>query len=354
MHPKNRIIILSDAIRTGKTTTLANWLENIDSKAGFICPDIENKRKLLNLQTGIYYDFELKEKSDNSTSIGKFHFSNDIIQKACKETLDAATKEFHFLIMDEIGKLEIETDLGFYPILNSIISNYQKPGNGYLILVIRDTLLQKALIKFNLKDSKILNLTEFKSAIQTHALVLAGGNSSRMGLAKGLISYHGSNQQDYLYSCLKLHCDHVYLSLKTNTTNTNPSELPCILDDEDYTDMGPTSAYISALNHQPLCNWILIACDYPFLKHRDIEFLYRFAEISKSSVCYGIEKMYEPLLAVYHLNDHFQFWNLLNNGNQSLFKYQKVIKPKVLMPISRAVLFSANTPEEMQEAKELL
>ena len=354
LYPKNRIIILSDAIRTGKTSALASWLENVHSKAGFICPDIENSRKLLNLQTGIYHDFELKVKTDDCTSIGKFHFSNQVIQQTCLETLEASQKGFQFLVLDEIGKLEIESDLGFFPILHQLFASYKQAGNGYLIVVIRDSLLQKAIEKFNLQSARILNLKEFKSSIQTHALVLAGGNSSRMGTPKGLISYHNNIQQDYLYNCLKQHCDHVYLSLKSNSISTNPSSLPYILDDIDYPDMGPTSAYLSAVNFNPLCNWILLACDYPFLKSRDIEFLLKYANIAKTSVCYGLEKQYEPLLAVYHLNNHLEFWMILQMGNQSLYKFQEKIKPKVLMPISRAVLFSANTPEEMMEAKELL
>ena len=351
LFPKNRIIVLSDTVRSGKTTALNKWLAPIQSKAGFICPDIGNSRKLLNLQTGTYHDFEVNEHEEDCVSIGKFHFSKSVIEKASLAILLALKTDVQFLVMDEIGKLEIESDEGFYPILSEVIATYQKPGNGYLILVIRDSLIQKGIDKFNLQDAILLNLQEFSAATRLHGLVLAGGNSSRMGFPKGLITYQHTSQQDKLYHDLNSYCNKVYLSLKVNSIQTNPTNLPSLLDDKDYPEMGPMSGLISALNKNPLCNWAVLACDYPFLKNTDIEFLIKHSASVNTSVCFGIENQFEPLLAVYHLNDFKAFWNLLQSGNQSLRKFQNCIQPQVLKPKDNSILFSADTPSDMKEAK---
>jgi molybdopterin-guanine dinucleotide biosynthesis protein A len=351
LFPNNRIIVLSDTVRSGKTTALYNWLQSLQSKAGFICPDIGDSRKLLDLQTGIYYDLETNENHEDCVSIGKFHFSKRIINKASLAVLQALKTDVQFLVMDEIGKLEIESDEGFFPILKEVIACYENQRNGYLILVIRDSLLHKAINKFNLQNIPILNLQGFLEATRIHGLVLAGGNSSRMGFPKGLITYHTMAQQDKLYYDLKTYCENVFLSLKNNSIQTNPRNLPCLSDDIDYPEMGPMNGFISALNKNPLCNWIVIACDYPFLKIADIELLVKHSAAVNTSVCFGIEKQFEPLLAVYHLNDFNQFWKMLQSGNQSLRKFQNYIQPQVLTPVNRTTLFSADTPADLKEAK---
>ncbi len=348
---ENRIIILSDDIRTGKSIALSNWLKNIRSKGGFLTPDIDNKRKLLSLNTGIYHNFEVEETAVDKVSIGRFHFSKKVMDDAAEEVLYIIDKGVQYLIIDEIGRLEIESNLGFFPILNELISSYQKPGLGYLILVIRQSLLQKGIEKFHLQNAKILNLNEFNSAIQSQGLVLAGGESSRMGISKGLINYHGLNQQDFLYKELSKHCEKVYLSLKQNTFENNPSNLPSIIDNPLFADKGPMSALISAILENPLANWYVLACDYPYLKCRDIEFLYKFFINSEASVCFGKDKTYEPLLAIYHNNDFNTLWKMFSKGNESLKKFQDTIKPKVLMPIHDDILISVDTPEQMNEAK---
>jgi len=251
---------------------------------------------------------------------------------------------------DEIGRLEIESNLGFYPILNEVISNYKKPGLGYLILVIRESLLQRGIEKFQLQNANTLNLEAFKSATKNQGLVLAGGDSSRMGIKKGLIKYHNKLQQDFLFEELSKHCEKVFLSLKINSIETNPSLLPAIIDNKSFLNKGPMSALLSALLQNPLANWYVIACDYPLLNARDIEFLYKYFVISESSVCYGKEKNYEPLLAVYHNNDFHALWKMFVRGNESLRKFQESIKPHVLMPINEDILISVDTPEQMTEA----
>lgn len=347
----NRIFILSDHIRMGKTNVLSQWLKNIYSKGGFLTPDIDEKRKLLSLNTGIYHNFEVDESFEEKVSIGRFHFSKKVIDDSADEVLYILDKGVQYLVIDEIGRLEIESNLGFYPILDEVITNYKKPGLGYLILVIRKSLLQRGIEKFQLQNAIVLNIEAFKSATKNYGLILAGGDSSRMGIKKGLIKYHDKFQQDFLFEELSKHCEKVFLSLKSNTIDTNPSLLPAIEDSKSFLDKGPMSALLSAVLQNPLANWYVLACDYPLLKTRDIEFLYKYFLISESSVCYGKEKNYEPLLAIYHNNDFHTLWKMFVRGNESLRKFQEAIKPHVLLPINEDILLSVDTPEQMIEAQ---
>jgi molybdopterin-guanine dinucleotide biosynthesis protein A len=351
IYQKNRIYILTGAIHTGKTSALGDWLDHVKSKGGFITPDIDGKRKLQSLNTGAVYNFEVEESFDKKISIGRFHFSKLILREAAEEVLYILEKGVQFLVIDEIGRLEIESNEGFYPILQTVIDEYQKPGFGYLILVIRDSLLQKGIDKFNLHSATVMSLDDFKSRTQNFGLVLAGGDSKRMGNPKGLIQYHSESQQSFLYKSLAEFCKKAFLSVRENNQLTNPDNFPCIEDDLNLPQMGPMTALLSAINTNPFANWYILACDYAYLKKRDIEFLYKYFEISKESVCFGHDRNYEPLLAIYHVNDFPNLWKLLAKGNESLRKFQELIKPHVLIPLSDSVLMSVDTPEDMLEAK---
>ncbi len=156
----NNIYIFSRGIRTGKTTELSEWISGKENISGFLTPDVKDKRKLFNIETKEYFDLELPEDTTAETiSIGKFLFSKKIFARAT-DILQHASKEW--LIADEAGKLEIEHDKGLEPVLTATINKYKTyTDDKKLILVIRDTLVEKAVIKYELAGAKIIHtLTE--------------------------------------------------------------------------------------------------------------------------------------------------------------------------------------------------
>ncbi|MBK9105506.1 MAG: NTP transferase domain-containing protein [Saprospiraceae bacterium] len=66
-------------------------------------------------------------------------------------------------------------------------------------------------------------------------LVLAGGESSRMGFDKGLMDYHGMPQREYLLKLLKSFTTEAYISCKPG--QITDALIPVI--EDRYTGLGP-------------------------------------------------------------------------------------------------------------------
>ena len=151
------ICIFTRPIRTRKTTELQDWTRKNTDVAGILTPDIGGKRILTDIGTDVSYEFELSSPSKDFLSVGRFHFSSEIIQKAQQILLNCIGAKW--LIIDEVGKLEVESDSGLEPAISQIISLYKNnpPADSKLLLVIRDTLLDKAMNKYGLSDAQVIN-----------------------------------------------------------------------------------------------------------------------------------------------------------------------------------------------------
>lgn len=157
------IYILSGPVQSGKTTALMEfWERGVTSLDGFLTPDIDESRKLIFLDTDEELPFELnKEDATNAIKIGRFSFSTKTFEKAKQKLLQLHLSKANLIIIDELGKLEME-DKGFEPELKEYILNFRKKNSQQvLILVIRNTLLNAAIEKYQLEDANVLSLNLF-------------------------------------------------------------------------------------------------------------------------------------------------------------------------------------------------
>lgn len=67
-----------------------------------------------------------------------------------------------WVIVDEVGKLEIEQHTGIEPALSQIIDLYKVNAKGSLLLVIRDYLLEQAIAHYKLNAVTILDKSFFE------------------------------------------------------------------------------------------------------------------------------------------------------------------------------------------------
>ena len=95
-----------------------------------------------------------------------------------------------------------------------------------------------------------------------YGLVLSGGKSSRMGIDKGKLNYHGLAQKDYLYEFLSHRLDKVFISEKHDYISDN--ENGHIIRDR-FLHLGPKGAILSAFQLYPDAAFLVVACDLPFV-----------------------------------------------------------------------------------------
>ncbi|RED46853.1 NTP hydrolase family protein [Winogradskyella eximia] len=158
------IYILTGAVRTGKTTALLEWCKNRDDVDGVLCPDnAEGKRYFLEVKSKNEFELETELDTEAIIEIGNFKFLKSGFEKANAYLLAVALEnESQYLIIDELGKLELRKE-GLHDSAEKLISNYESNENKHLILVVRDYLLDTVLTHYSISEYKILEREELKN-----------------------------------------------------------------------------------------------------------------------------------------------------------------------------------------------
>ena len=151
------IYILRGDIRTGKTTALVEWCKNRDDVDGVLCPDnAEGKRYFQEVKSKTKFEFETELETEAIIEIGNFKFLKSAFEKANTYLLAVASEnESQYLIIDELGKLELKKE-GLHLSVERLILNYETNEKKHLILVVRDYLLEAVLTHYSISEYKIL------------------------------------------------------------------------------------------------------------------------------------------------------------------------------------------------------
>lgn len=158
------IYILPDAIRSGKTTALWEWAKQRDDINGFLCPDnSQGKRCFVNAKSQVEFELETDSETQDIVEIGPFRFLTASFQKA-NDLLIAFSSEIenHYLILDELGKLELRNE-GLHDAAERLIPRFIKDDAQHLILVVRDYLLDKIIAHYDISEYKILRKGDISS-----------------------------------------------------------------------------------------------------------------------------------------------------------------------------------------------
>ncbi|TSA42724.1 MAG: hypothetical protein D4R55_02020 [Chitinophagaceae bacterium] len=147
------IIVFSRPIRSGKTGSLLQWSKQQHNVQGFLMPDVEGKRHLHDIGSGESHLIECEDPTHSPEAlqqIGRFYFYAEMFRKANKKLVDWVTQEPEWLVLDELGKLEL-LHQGFYDALPTLIAAASAPQyTGKLVLVIREGLYEEAIQYFKI------------------------------------------------------------------------------------------------------------------------------------------------------------------------------------------------------------
>ena len=182
------------------------------------------------------------------------------------------------------------------------------------------------------------------------ALILSGGQSSRMGEEKRLINYHGKTQEQYLFDLLSNYFSAVYVSINPNQT----TDLPYIKD--LYLGLkSPMVGIISAFNYNPNSAWLVVACDMPFVDEKTIEFLIEHRNPEKYATAFeNLEEHFpEPLLTIYEPRIFPKLQEAINQGKKSPMKVLQNLDIELLQAFNNQWIINANTIEERKMINEI-
>lgn len=153
------IYIYSGAIRSGKTTAVQLWCNSQKNIGGILMPDMNGKRKIVDISSGTVFDLECDDPGNSREAllhVGRFFFYENTFQKANAILLETAKLDPEWLVIDELGKLEL-SGKGFYMPAKKIIDDQvNKKNTGNVLLVIREKLCEELVSFFNIKEYRLI------------------------------------------------------------------------------------------------------------------------------------------------------------------------------------------------------
>ncbi|MEN8788480.1 MAG: NTP transferase domain-containing protein [Flavobacteriaceae bacterium] len=187
-----------------------------------------------------------------------------------------------------------------------------------------------------------------------YGLILAGGKSTRMGMDKDRISYHGLPQSLYLFSLLDKLCQNTFLSIRADQQKEY-SDYNFVVDENIY--RGPFNGILSAHKENPEAAWLVIACDLPLIDQETLQLLVSERDRSKKATALATDKtgLPEPLAAIWEADGLKQVPDYLQKIQSSCpRKYLLNSDIKLVVPQKDEVLLNANFEEEYLEVMQKL
>jgi molybdenum cofactor guanylyltransferase len=179
-----------------------------------------------------------------------------------------------------------------------------------------------------------------------NGLILAGGESSRMGSDKSLLTYHGIPQRDHLHQMLGGFCQKVFLSCKSVTGI--PSYLNALPDRYDI--KGPLNGILSALTQDSRCAWLTVPVDMPHIDAKIITFLLEKRDTEKTATCFcdSDGKEPEPLFAIWEPKAFPLLKEYFSKGRTSPRDFLKTHDVKVIQSPTPLVHVNVNSKDDLR------
>lgn len=143
------LFILTGPVHTGKTSRLMQWTAKQKNIDGIFQPVIDEKRFIYHIASRMLKQLEVNNTTD-VTIIGEYKFSNQTFNWAQVILNECVSKNLEWLIIDEIGPLELDGK-GLEPAVRKIITG-RNNFSGKLLCVVRDTILDKFIESYQLAN----------------------------------------------------------------------------------------------------------------------------------------------------------------------------------------------------------
>lgn len=174
------------------------------------------------------------------------------------------------------------------------------------------------------------------------ALILAGGESKRMGSDKSKLVYHTQAHELFLAEmCASLGME-TFLSKRENME----TEFPVIAD--QFVGLGPAGAICSAFMQNPDTAWLVLACDLPLIDKALLQNLMDSRDPVKYATAIRAEnkEFPEPLIAIYEPRAYQRLLNFLSLGYSCPRKFLIHSDIRTVIVKETEKLTNVNTPEE--------
>lgn len=189
------------------------------------------------------------------------------------------------------------------------------------------------------------------AAPPVYGLVMAGGQSTRMGMDKSALDFHGKPQGIYCSELLGAVLERVCISVRKRPSQADVFQaLPQI--EDAYGAIGPMSGVLSAMDQEPDAAWFVLACDLPYIDEQAVrELLDGRARDRMATAFMASDGFFEPLCAIYEPRTAPLLRERLDAGRYSLRDVLTDADVRMVCPPEDRMLTNVNTPEDLEEVR---
>jgi len=196
----------------------------------------------------------------------------------------------------------------------------------------------------------VLSFLENKTP-KLQGLIFGGGQSTRMGVDKVSLDYHGIPQYQYLHNHLSPICEEVFVSCRQDQSTLFENPIA-----DSFTGLGAYGGLLSAFQKDPNSAWLAVACDIPLLNKATLEKLKENRDPSKIATCFynSTTGFPEPLITIWEPRAYPVLLHYLSLGYSCTRKVLINSDVKIVRLENEDVLLNANTSEDREKVKRLL
>ena len=182
-------------------------------------------------------------------------------------------------------------------------------------------------------------------------LVLAGGQSRRMGRDKALLTRDGSTQLRRSVDLLERHVTRTFVSTRPDQVE-EPERRRFRQVVDRYDGIGPIAGILTALEQQPDVSWLVLACDLPNVDDVTIKFLLENRAVDKPFTAFRstYDDLPEPLCAIYRPESRAIVGKFVKDGIVCPRKMLIRSETHLLRQPDPSALDNVNTPDDLVRA----
>ncbi|MGB0370465.1 MAG: molybdenum cofactor guanylyltransferase [Opitutales bacterium] len=188
-----------------------------------------------------------------------------------------------------------------------------------------------------------------------NGIVLAGGQSLRMGHDKALLNYHGTAQWLWTAQILQKFCSDIFISKNTSQSWDTAPTAKAIIDTEEAA--GPFHPWSKLYKIAPSAHWLLLTCDLPLVSPRALSKLLESPKNNSSpaeAMCFRAtdSSFPDPQIALLTPSATQSAEQAYQEGLRSPRKFLQSVNTLMLDTEDPRWLHSCNTHQEYLKIKE--
>lgn len=184
-----------------------------------------------------------------------------------------------------------------------------------------------------------------------YGLVLAGGESRRMGNDKALLVRGGQTQLAHVAGLLEKATDQVFVSTRSDQQSEPERQRFSQIVDR-YDNIGPVAGILSAMDEYPQADWLVVACDLPNIDVPTLEFLLEHRSLTQPFTAFrsSHDDLPEPLCALYRSGSDEIIRTFVDDGIVCPRKILIRSDTRLLEQPDPTALDNINTPDDLESS----